>query len=286
MRCFKKDFFVKKMVIYPNLGIVIVKKRKKLKMRNFIYLLILFLFVYKVKAQTDSLTTSPDVEVFTDESNMLPDPVVTVEIDVRTAFTSGEFKQFYPKRGMVGFGIDVLFPITEENPVDFGAGLGYYFMSTSKRNLSFYTPGVGNYDVESRVNGGMFEFHLMSRVYPLKATNFPFQPYIEGLAGFRVFSANQRLETYIHDTGEYLPVEKDYNHTGSWSYGFGGGIKVRVSSDLIYVNLRANKIMGTPTKNMDPESVILYDDGTYSFDEFKSRTDIVRFSLGIHIMIE
>ena len=131
----------------------------------------------------------------------------------------------------------------------------------------------------------MFEFHLISRAYPLKATNFPIQPYIEGLAGFRVFGANQRLETYIYSTDTYLPVEKDYNYNGSWSYGYGAGIKIRMA-DLIYFNLKANKIYGTSTKNMDPESVVLYDDGTYSFEEFKSRTDIVRFSLGIHIMIE
>ena len=256
-------------------------------MRNLIIILTLLLAVNISVAQTDSLSNAPEVEIFTDDSEVLPDPVVTIEFDVRAAFTTGEFKEFYPKRGMGGFGVDVLFPITEENPIDIGAGLGYYFMSQSERTLQLYTPGIGDYDVESRVSGGMFEFHLISRAYPLKATNFPIQPYIEGLAGFRVFGANQRLETYIYSTDEYLPVEKDYNYNGSWSYGYGGGVKIRMGrEELIFLNLKVNKIFGTSTKNMDPESVVLYDDGSYSFEEFKSRTDVVRFSLGIHIMIE
>ncbi len=256
-------------------------------MRNLIIILTLLLAVNISVAQTDSLSNAPEVEIFTDDSEVLPDPVVTIEFDVRAAFTTGEFKEFYPKRGMGGFGVDVLFPITEENPIDIGAGLGYYFMSQSERTLQLYTPGIGDYDVESRVSGGMFEFHLISRAYPLKATNFPIQPYIEGLAGFRVFGANQRLETYIYSTDEYLPVEKDYNYNGSWSYGYGGGVKIRMGrEELIFLNLKVNKIFGTATKNMDPESVVLYDDGSYSFEEFKSRTDVVRFSLGIHIMIE
>lgn len=256
-------------------------------MKNLSLFFILYFVIVLVSAQTDSLSTAPETEIFTDESRMLPEPVVTIEIDARAAFPTGEFKDFYTKKGMGGFGITVLFPITEENPFDFGVGLGYYFMSRSERTIPYYTPGVGDYNVESRVSGGMFEFHIVSRAYPLKATGFPIQPYVEGLAGFRVFGANQRLETYIYATDEYLPVEKDYNYNGSWSYGYGAGIKIQMGSDeMIYLNLKANKIFGTPTKNMDPKSVELHDDGTYTYNEFKSRTDIFRFSLGIQIMIE
>lgn len=255
-------------------------------MKKILLPVLMLMIVFFAKAQDDGLTTAPD-QVFTEDNGGSPDPVVTFDIDVRAAYTSGEFKDFYPKRGMGGFGIDVLVPIDKNVPVDFGAGLGYYFMSRSERTIPYYSPGVGDYDVNSRVSGGMFTFHLISRIYPLKTVKSPIQPYIEGLAGFRVFGANQRLETYIYATDEYLPVEKDYNYNGSWSYGYGGGIKVLLSkNELLFLNLKAAKIYGTATKNMDPESVVLYDDGTYSFEEFKSRTDVVRFSLGIHIMIE
>jgi hypothetical protein len=257
-------------------------------MKKILSSLILFFILTTVFSQDDGLVVAPSEDkIFTEDVKAFPDPVVTIDIDIRAAFTTGEFKQFYPKSGMGGFGIDVLVPLGKTNPLDVGAGFGYYFMSRSEETYGYYTPGVGDYDVNSKVSGGMFSFHTIARLYPLKSVRFPIQPYIEGLAGFRLFSANQRLETYIHVTDTYLPVEKDYNYNGSWSYGFGGGFKIMMSkSELLFLNLKASKIYGTATKNMDPSSVQLYDDGTYEYSEFKSRTDVLRFSLGIHIMIE
>lgn len=239
-------------------------------------------------AQTDDLTVSPDApEIFTQSDEDILEPKVTFDVDIRAAFTSGEFKDFYPKPGMGGLGISILFPLSKNNPVDLGVDLGYYFMSTSRETFEYYTPGIGDYDVESRVSGGMFTMHAVARIYPFKKSSFPIQPYIEGLGGFRVFSANQRLETYIYQTDEILPVEKDYNYYGAWSYGFGGGLKVMLSkNELLYLNTKVTQLYGTSTKNMDPTTVELYDDGTYSYSEFESRTDVLRFAIGIHVMIE
>ncbi len=257
-------------------------------MKKIISCFALFIFISNVFSQDDGLVVAPtEDKIFTEDVKSIPDPVVTIDIDIRFAFPTGEFKDFYTRPGMGGFGVDVLRPLGKTNPLDVGVGFGYYFMSRSEETYGYYTPGVGDYDVNSRVSGGMFALHLISRLYPLKSVRSPFQPYVEGLAGFRVFSANQRLETYIHATDTYLPVEKDYNYNGSWSYGFGGGIKIMMSkSELLFLNLKASKIYGTATKNMDPSSVQIFDDGTYAYNEFKSRTDVVRFSLGIHIMIE
>ncbi|MCB0400687.1 MAG: hypothetical protein KDD41_01250 [Flavobacteriales bacterium] len=239
-------------------------------------------------AQLDSLSVAPDnQQIFTDDNERLLEPKVTFDFDIRAAFTSGEFKTFYPKPGMGGMGLTVLFPLGKRFPLDLGVDLGYYFMSQSQETFNYYTPGLGDYDVESRVSGGMFTMHAVGRVYPFKTVKLPIQPYVEGLAGFRVFSANQKLETYVYATDEYLPVEKDYNYYGAWSYGFGAGVKVMLSkNELLYLNLKVDQIYGTATKNMDPSTVELYDDGTYTYSEFTSRTDILRFALGIHIMIE
>jgi hypothetical protein len=239
-------------------------------------------------SQDDSLTIAPSEDrIFTEEKKSLPDPVASFEIEIRACFTSGEFKQFYPKRGMGGLGTTVLFPVGKKNPLDIGFGFGYYWMSVSEETFSYYAPETGYYDVESRVSGGMIPLHLVGRVYPLKSINSPIQPYVEGLAGFRIFSANQRLETYISSTDTYLPVEKDYNFTASWSYGYGGGVKVRLSkNELLFLNAKITQLYGTTTKTMDPSSVVIYDDGTYSYSYFKSRTDVLRFTIGMHVMIE
>ena len=253
---------------------------------NKIFSFIVLFSCLNLVAQVDELSPAPETEIFTDDKSIL-DPKVTIDVDIRAAFTSGEFKNFYAKPGMGGFGFTVLFPLNKRNPVDLGIDLGYYFMSQSQETFQYYTPGVGDYDVESRISGGMFTTHAVARIYPIKNIKSPIQPYVEGLAGFRLFSANQRLETYVYITDEYLPIEKDYNFSGAWSYGFGGGFKVMLSkNELLYLNTKVTQLYGTATNNMDPSSVELYDDGTYSYSEFRSRTDILRFSLGIHIMIE
>ena len=248
----------------------------------------LFALIGTIIAQDDGLEVAPDNDkLFTKSGTELPDPKVTIDVDIRAAFTTGEFKDFYPKPGMGGFGGTVLFPINKRNPLDVGFGMGYYFMSRSEETFEYFAPGVGDYDVTSRVNGGMFSFHFVSRIYPFKNSKFPIQPFVEGLGGIRVFSANQRLETYVYSTDQVLPVEEDYNYSSSWSYGYGGGLRVMVDkNNFIAVVAKYDVLYGTPTTNMDPESVILFDDGTYAYDEFKSRTDIQRFSIGIQILIE
>ncbi len=250
-------------------------------------ILLLGFFAGIVSAQTDSLTTAPSLEVFTDEAKLLPAPKVTIDFDVRAAFTTGEFKDFYSKAGMGGFGGTVLFPIGKKNPLDVGFGLGYYFMNNSQVTHELYTPGVGDYDINSKVSGSMVPFHLTARLYPLKSTRSPIQPYIEGLAGFRLFLVEHELSTYIYSIDTELPPETNTNTTGSWSYGFGGGVKIRMSrNQLLYLNLKVAQLYGTETKNMDPSSLVLYNDGAYGYNEFKSETDVLRFSVGIHLMIE
>lgn len=255
-------------------------------MRKSVFILVLLSFTIGGYSQ-DSLSTYTSPEVFSDDSRQLLEPKVTFDVDIRAAFTTGEFKAFYPKRGMGGFGITTLFPIDKHNPVDIGFGLGYYFMSNSEATFDYYTPGAGNYEITSEVSGSMVPIHLTARIYPFKSFNLPIQPYLEGLGGARLFIVTQRLETYLTDAGFDLDPQVETDVTGSWSYGFGGGLKVLLSrNELLYLNAKVTQLYGTSTNNMDPSSVVLYDNGSYSYSMFKSETNVLRFALGIHIMIE
>jgi len=256
-------------------------------MKNKYYSIIfLSLISGSIFSQSDGLTVAPSVENFTDEKKSLLDPKATVELDIRAAFPTGEFKDFYSNPGMGGFGLTALFPLGKKNPLDIGFGLGYYFMSRAEDTYQYYTPGVGDYDIHSKVSGSMISMHLTARLYPLKSINFPIQPYFEGLAGGRLFVVEQELSTYLYSVESELPKETNSNTTSSWSYGFGGGLKIMIRrNEMLFLNLKVAQLYGTSTKNMDPSSVVLYDDGTYAYDEFKSRTDVLRFSLGLHIMI-
>ncbi len=226
-------------------------------------------------------------EKFKEEFNILPEPKVTFELDITAAFTSGQFKEFYPKDGMGGIGLSTLFPLSIKNPLDVGFEFGYYFMSETRDKFEYHAPFIGVYDVYARVSGSMVPFHIIARVYPLKNSSSPVQPYVEGLAGFRLFVVNQEVNAYIVSSGEELPRVTVTNTTGSWSYGFGAGVKIKVSkNNLLYLNAKANQLYGTETNYMDPSSVALYENGTVEYSSFRSRTDVLRFSIGLHLMIE
>ena len=46
-------------------------------------------------AQDDGLEVAPDNDkLFTKSGTELPDPKVTIDVDIRAAFTTGEFKDF------------------------------------------------------------------------------------------------------------------------------------------------------------------------------------------------
>ena len=255
-------------------------------MKNLSLLIILSHLSIFIHAQHDSLTVAPDAEIFQKKKNVFSNPSLTIDLDILIGIPIGEFRAFYSKNKIGGGGFTILHPIARKTPIDVGLGFGAYYMSNSSKTFPYYSPNLGTYNVESRVSGRMFEFNLVTRMYPLKYTGFIIQPYLEGLVGVKVFGANQRLKTYLVDTDEYLPVEKDFNHTSSYSYGYGGGLKIPLGrSNSTFLNVKAIKIYGTPTHNMDPQSVKLYDDLSYEFDEFKSRTDLFRFSIGIHFLI-
>ena len=256
--------------------------------KKLLFLAFTVTFMGNAYCQDDSLKVSPtENQIFTDNLYSLPDPKVTFDFDIRAAFTSGEFKQFYPKDGMGGMGATVLFPINKRNPLDVGFGLGYYFMSHTSSDFQYYSPGVGDYNIESTVSGSMFPFHLVARAYPLKSVRSPVQPYVEGLAGFRLFIVDQEINTFIDNTGVELPPQTETNTTGSWSYGFGAGVKVRISKkNLLYLNAKVDQLYGTETDYMDPTTINLYDDGSYEYVNQRSETDVLRFSIGLHLMLE
>jgi hypothetical protein len=79
-----------------------------------------------------------------------------------------------------------------------------------------------------------------------------------------------------------LEPETESTINGSFSYGYGGGLKVRLSKEnRVFINVKANQIYGSATKYINQESVVLMDDGSYRYKTTKSKTDILRFSIGL-----
>ncbi|MFB0926094.1 MAG: hypothetical protein QMB65_12575 [Vicingaceae bacterium] len=232
-------------------------------------------------AQDSNLVVSPELD-HTRQKNIDKTPSATLDLEILVASTTGEFKEFYENNEIGGLGFTLLFGVHKTIPVDLGFDFGYYFMSTNRSRLEYYAPGVGDYDVNSKVNGTMVPIHMVSRLTPFKNTNFFIQPYLELMAGFRIFAVKQTIETTLLNTGVILEPETESTINGSFSYGYGGGLKVRLSKEnRVFLNVKANKIYGSATKYINQESVVLMDDGSYRYKTTKSKTDILRFSIGL-----
>tara|TARA_B100000809_G_C15067850_1_gene504844 strand:- start:20 stop:739 length:720 start_codon:yes stop_codon:yes gene_type:complete len=232
-------------------------------------------------AQDSNLVVSPELDFITQKNND-KSPSATLDLEILVASTIGEFKEFYENDEIGGLGFTFLFGLHKTIPVDLGFDFGYYFMSTNRSRLEYYAPGLGDYDVNSKVNGTMVPIHLVGRLTPFKNTDFFIQPYVEVMAGFRIFVVKQTIETTLLNTGVTLDPETESTTNGAFSYGYGAGLKVKISKEYgVFLNIKANQIYGSATKYINQESVVLMDDGSYQYKTTKSKTDILRFSIGL-----
>jgi hypothetical protein len=215
------------------------------------------------------------------------EPKVTFDLDFRAAAISGDFKKLYGEEGMGGVGASILFPISKNFPVDVGLGFGYYFMSATEFVLPYYTHELNKYKMTSTVTGSMIPIHFVARIYPVKHIHSVVQPYVEGLLGEKLFVVEQISEVYLPGSEVELSSNTESNFTNSLSYGFGLGIKVRISkNNLLYLNTKIDQLFGEEAKYLDATQVTLSSKGTYENVYHYSRTDILRFSIGLHLMIE
>lgn len=237
---------------------------------------ILMLTTVLASAQSDDIYTKEKLE-----------PKVTFDFDVKGAMLQGDFKNNYKYDGMMGAGLTTLFPISKNNPVDVGIDIAYFFMSATESSHNYYDSELRLYDVNSEVTGAMIPLHLVVRLYPLKHTQFKVQPYVEGMFGGKLFSIDQTITTYTANSSIILKSENITDVTSALSYGYGVGLKMRISkNNLLYLNAKAAQLFGDETDYLDASSYRLSDNGAYKHLYNRSKTDLLQFSLGLHLMIE
>lgn len=251
-------------------------------MQNILLFTLSFFFSLISFAQDSNLVVSPELDRTTKNNNDKASSS-SLDLELLVASSTGEFKEFYENNEMGGLGFTLLFGTDKTIPIDLGFDFGYYFMSSNHSKLEYYSPGIGDYDVNSKINGTMVPIHMVGRLTPLKNSGFFIQPYVEAMAGFRIFVVKQTIETTLLTNGIALAPETQSTSNGAFSYGYGAGLKVLLNKkNGVFLNAKVNKIYGSATKYIDNESVVLIDDGSYQYNTTKSRTDILRFSIGLH----
>ena len=217
----------------------------------------------------------------------LLEPKITFDFDFRGALTTGEFNEFYKDEGMGGVGLTVLAPISRFNPIDLGVDFGYFYMSGTEATYNYTDVALKEHEITSSVTGSMIPIHAVIRIYPIKNKKFPIQPYVEGVGGVKLFVINHTIETESKRSDLEMVTLNDPEFTSAWSYGYGAGFKMRISkTNLLYFNTKVDHMFGMETDYINPTSYTQNEEGKYLHQYNSSMTDILQFSVGLHLMIE
>jgi len=142
-----------------------------------------------------------------------------VGLNFMTAFPQDEFKDNVDQ---VGFGgsLDFVYRLSE-SPLGVGAYIAYlvYGSETRREPFSLTIPDVV---VDVTTTNSIILGHLLFRVQPGRGS---VQPYVDGMLGFTLLSTDTRIEDV--DDDDEIASSNNMRDT-AFSYGFGGGLKVRV----------------------------------------------------------
>ena len=196
------------------------------------------------------------------------------------AIPVNEFSKADPgDQAYFGMGVDLSFPILKDTPLRLGLDFRYFWMGNRDRNVDIIdTMGVFQYNLNSKVSGGMMPIHLRARIDFMNIYNYPVLPYAGGFYGLKVFSIARTFEFDYEDGTE--PFDESERSTSTTvSYGFELGLHIRVTSHLL-IDVRYERAFGGRANYLDVSSIEIDDEGFVSYDQLNTRTDVDMFTVG------
>jgi hypothetical protein len=213
------------------------------------------------------------------------------ELDFSLGAPQGEFSDQLDRLG-VGLNFSGGYQFSE-TPFMIGLDLGFMNFGVEKReeSLSSTIPDL-RVRVENSYNLGTGNVFIR-----FLASDAVVRPYLDGLLGFNYFYT----ETVIKERGfgNDEPVLRDTNFEDiALSYGFGGGIRIRVfdgSSTVnqsegfaptvrsAHINLSGRYLFGREAEYLKKGS-ISRENGEVFYDIQRSKTDLLYFKLGLGIV--
>lgn len=116
----------------------------------------------------------------------------------------------------------------------------------------------------------------------LRPFNGSFRPYGEILGGLAQYASHSELSAETFDGHEQKPVVKRISSSFAWTYGWAAGIQIRLIRPL-YLEVRYERLQGNAATYLNPRSLQMSNDGSYTFNSVKSDTDMQTVSLGLSL---
>jgi hypothetical protein len=158
-------------------------------------------------------------------------------------------------------------------PIEVGGGFAWNRMFGASQDVSI-SDGAGNFTPgDLRVNGNAYSYMLFGRLRPLDGK---IRPYGELFAGVRNFSTNSKLKANTVDNPTTGLVDRNFTAIA----GYAIGLKIELTPG-VFAEGRFEKMAGSKADYIDPNSVVINPDASFTYSTLSSRTDQWAISLGI-----
>ena len=179
-----------------------------------------------------------------------------------------------------GGGGSLLFQLKRGYPLFIGAETGWMRYDRESTEYTTFDSGVAE-DFRLTTNTRVILWHSIVRFKPF--TGSIWQPYLDGIFGFKTFSTKTRLYFLLDDEEELIEGNTNFKDT-AWSYGAGLGVQVlMVSNPDITLDIRCAYLAGTTAtynvRNEDAEGP--FQDPLEAFEERSSPTNMLIPQIGI-----
>jgi Outer membrane protein beta-barrel domain len=200
---------------------------------------------------------------------------IQVGIDFNTVIPKGGFSDNITNNG---YGVGGQFLVgLGRLPIHVGADAGFvvYGSDTHREPLS---PTIPELELKVKTTNNIVLTHFLVRAQPRSGS---VRPYIDGLVGFKYLFTDT---TITDDNGdEELASTTNFSDT-TFSYGFGGGLQVRLASigtggDVSF-DTKVRYLRGSRAEYLKKGS-IRRENGAVFFDVLSSRTDVVTVQVGV-----
>jgi len=206
---------------------------------------------------------------------------VIQEVDRRSFTLSGGFQLAVPQGDFADnyngnlFGMYACLSVPLlDLPIEVGGGFVWNSLLTQGQGVEIINNLVPDRDEgELLVKGNAYTYQLQGRLRPL---NGRFRPYGELYAGVRNFriTSELKLEDVNQASGDL--IESDL----TFMAGYAIGAKFQLIP-VLFLELRYDNQTGSEATYIDPESVVIRDDGSFSYDTRSSKTNQWALSLGV-----
>lgn len=188
------------------------------------------------------------------------------------AVPTGEFRESYDGNP---FGIFAALSLPIGNsPIEVGGGFVWNSLSSKSQSVNIQNNLVPNRDRgDLYVRGNAYTYQLHGRIRPL---NGRLRPYGELFAGVRNFSVTSELELDNANQASGDLAERDFTFIAGWAVG----LKYQLIEG-IFLEARYDNQAGGEVTYINPETVVIENDGSFSYDTQSSQTNQWAMSLGI-----